>query len=183
YLLDPYNHRTPAPATAERIASMLAMSEHERAHVLEHMVAAAEREATAQRSLKQELSHHMGIDDALCQIRQLNQTAQWGKDLQRVRAERKLTAQVCKAFLSQVDPWQFPLDYAEVALVLNELNTVQGHHSQALYHAKRARFVLSIASTARAEYEQVRLENLLTNATRLEAVAYIGLGLPRSAYR
>lgn len=163
------------------MVQQLPMSEHERDHVLEHMLLAAARETAAQKGLRETLTQN-SVQEALSEIRLLDKAIHFGKDPQQVRAQRRLTAQASKAFLGSVDPWAYPLEYATVALTLHELNSVHGHHSRALYYAKRARFVLSMSQGSSGARDPDRMEMTLTNAVRLEGVSYFNLGLQRAAY-
>jgi hypothetical protein len=190
YLLDPFDHRAPSAPTAQAIAGALALTDHERFHMLDHLLRAGNHPPdalpfVAHGHAPSERHGWLTAPDAVeawaAQIRQMHAQSLFTHDPHLARIHTTATAQSARHFLDTVNMWQQPLAYAEIALVLHEINCQRNQLSRAIYFAKRARMVLSHADRAKLHPLHSRAMNALTNALRCEAVAYNNLKLYKVA--
>lgn len=178
YLLNPYDHRTPSPRIARAIVDALALTQHEREHVYEHLILARGREPAVDggHATKPGTSGAPVTGEEVArlaeEIGRLYEASLFTADPAGARLLTTQTAQVARYFLHHVDPWRHPLEYSNAAMILHEINCMRHQLSRALYYAKRARVVLSHADEAVLRPQWSRAQDALTNAMRCEAVVY-----------
>ena len=180
YLLDPYNHRTPSPQVAERMAQALALSNHERDHVLENMLLAGDHQGQFERNLREQIAAGEALQ-TMTKVMALHDKAKFADTAVMARAYSRMAALAGRDFIHQVNPWRHPVEYADVAIVMHEICCVRNQMSRALYYAKRARVVLQGADPAHYQKQVEHHAHSLTNAIRSEAVAYHNLDLDSHA--
>jgi hypothetical protein len=181
YLLNPYDHRTPSPTTAEMLVAALNLTATERQDLLEHMHLARTRQAAAVTELHCWLA---GQDAAnlVAPVAAMLSAARFAQEPKQARLLRHFSALAARTVLAYLDPVRMPLAYAETALKLHEIAAVEYRRALALYWAKQARAVLEQADPDRLRDTDAHYPPLLTNAIRSEAVACQNLHLARMAY-
>lgn len=180
YLLDPYNHRTAAADKAKAIVEALELAPEERRHLFEHMMLAREH----QTRLSTELRRRYSCDDVnalVAHVAQLNSQVTYARDSVSGRATGRLLGLAASAFMMEVDPWRYPVEFAEVALAQHQISNIRNQGSRALFFAKRARNILASAHPASYQHHMERYEAAYAFALRSEAVGLYTMQLPRLA--
>ncbi len=180
YLLDPYNHRTAAADKAKAIVEALELGPEERRHLLEHMMLAREHQARLATELRRRYSGD-AVNELAAHIAHLHREFLYARDSVRGRAKGCLLGLAASAFMMEVDPWRYPVAYAEAALAQHQISNVRNERSRALFFAKRARNVLARAHPASYRHHTERYEAANAFALRSEAVGLYTMQLSRLA--
>ncbi len=83
YLLDPYDHRSPSQGMAQAIVRALSLTEHERSHMLEHLILAGGRASPA--------VHGQTYDDLPATMRGDDEVEGWGAHVQQLYEHAMIT--------------------------------------------------------------------------------------------
>ena len=181
YLLNPFD-RTPSPTLAHKIAETLPLDDTARNSLLEHLLLASERRAQAQQKAKQTFSTS-DVAVQFAQIHQAHTAANFAGEPQQTKLQQQTVHMAGALLLQQLNPARHPLDYAQLCLWLHSVESANNLQGNAIYHAKKARAVLSnVVRTDFAPDERERFDELTFTALRLEAVAYYNLKSARPAY-
>jgi tetratricopeptide (TPR) repeat protein len=174
--------RTPSPKVAKRIVYALPLSEEQRQSLLEHMVLASERRLRAYNAIRSELPDRP-IDDFLSELRQAHQQASFAHDFSLSRAKYRVVREGSGAVLKQLNLDRHPLAFVELCFLRHDAQCVLNRPDDALWYAKLARSVLETLDPSEYRRHREKIDDLVVNAIRAEAVAYHNLKLFREAYR
>jgi hypothetical protein len=179
-LLQDDGSRTPGPATAERIARALPLSEDQRNDVLEQMLLAGER-----RLRKWREAHAFWREappaDGLDALRTAHWAATYAADASTAREQYRLLRDSAADFLRYGRIRRQPLVAVETCLLLHDVQSVLNRPAVALYHAKLAGATMENLDPSDFPGAQERFDHLRVNAYYAEAVTLTTLRLPRRA--
>lgn len=180
-LLNPFD-RTPSPALATKIVDALPLDRAARDNLLEHLLLSSEQRLQVQWMLQREFSQ-VDVATQLDLIHRAHSAANFVTDPQQANARQQTVHTAGTLLLQQIQPMVQPLDYAQLCLWLHGVESSRNLHTNAIYHAKKARAVLShFARTEFGPDNRERFDEFTFTALRLEAVTYTNLKVARSAY-
>jgi len=180
-LLNPFD-RTPSPALATKIVKALPLDRAERDNLLEHLLLSNEQRLKAQRQLHRECSQ-VDLTMQMDMLHDAHNAANFVTDPQQANLHQQIVQVVGSLLLQEIQPTRHPLDYAQLCLWLHSVESNRNLHTNAIYHAKKARALLSHFSRTEFDPDQrERFDELTFTALRLEAVAHTNLDSVRSAY-
>jgi hypothetical protein len=181
YLLNPFD-RTPSPEVAHKMIDALPLDAVERDTLLEHLLLASERRLQAHLAAQQAFSP-VDVATHMALLQQAHAAANFAARPEQARAQQQLIQETGILLLQQMHPLHHPLDYAQLCLWLHSVESACNLHANAIYHAKKARAVLShFTRTDFSAAERDLFTDLTFNALRLEAVTYYNLKVARPAY-
>lgn len=182
YLLNPYDHRTPGPALAQKLAAALLPDPATRESLLEHMLLARDERIRACGVVASEMSQ-LDMQTLLALVHGLQSAAQFTTDPRQANRQRQLVSDLGQLLLAHLDQRCYPLEFAQLCMWVSSVESMRGLHANAIYFAKQARVILSqltradLCHTARPQFDELEF-----NALRAEAIAYHNVKLQCTAY-
>lgn len=178
-LTDP-DHTPPSEALARRIVAVLPLAPEMRDGLLEHMLLARQYQA------KPHFTEEVGESEAdLAEIYRAFHMAYAASVLERgTNGEARwllITRDLGKQWLAHARHTDDPLAFAEVCLILQNVQSVLNRWDDALFYAKWADAVLQTVHPREMGDRRPQFEHLRINVLDAEIVAYRNLGLPRRA--
>ena len=181
YLLDPYGNRIPSRELAECIASSLPMPAEQSQKLLEHMILASEKRVRAQEFAQQGLPSH-AVGDWAKAVREAYEQASFSRDPLQSRVKYRLVQEAGSLAIKSLIASRDPLAVVELCLMAHEAACVLNRPVDALWHAKRARFIMEGLDELELDPLRERVVDQVINSIRAEAVASTNLGLFKQAY-
>jgi len=181
YLLNPYD-RLPGAALARKMVAALPLDADARADLYEHMLLAREKRVKACQVILQDFGRtdvamHLDI------IQRAQQAAVFSRDPHQANVQQQVMRNSGVLLLSQLMPSVYPLEFAQLALWLSEMEGILNRQMNALYYAKQAHSVLSHIERTDFKLEaREHFDQLVVNTLRTEGVAYHNLKLDGTAY-
>jgi hypothetical protein len=184
YLLNPADGRTltfriPSPRVANQIAGALPADRALREDVRQHMHLASQRQLSRVRAMPAQLSG----GELQAQVDELGAAHHHATFLAgpgEARAGYRAVRDVTRDLLEAIRPERNAMSFVELCFLLHDVQCVLDRPGDAVYAARRARFVVG-AMRERDVSREYLLQRRM-QAIRAEAVAYHNLGLDRMAY-
>lgn len=175
YVLQPFNPRSPGPATAERIARALPMTRQEQDDVLEHMLLAGERRLRAWRAAQQ-VVNEASPRDVLESIRAAHWTATYSADPSEAGAAYVAVRDRAIGLLSAAQAAPHRLLVVEACLLAHDAQSVANRTGEALYYAMAAEAIMGRLSRQDYTRDRPRFDHLKVNALYAKCVSLNSLG-------
>lgn len=169
--------RLPSIATAKQIAAALPWTPEQREGFVYH-VARIWQFKNARRRAVERRAPGRPAAEVVEWTRQAHAAAVFARDSAQARLLYRRACNMAELLLDVTDPAQAPLEFLELSFVAHDALCVLDRNDEALWHARRARAVA--ANLERRDFrDKERIDFVLVNARRCEAVALHNLGLAR----
>lgn len=165
---------------AARLADWLGLDGGSRDQLLEHADLSHESHVRASTAIKAALSRRE-LDVILPDLLKLHTAA--GGELNPSLASNLSTTAYCmaKQLMKSLPPRDYPLEFAQVCLVLNDLEAVLDRNVDGIYHARLAQHWATVGGTKESSLLGKDADHLWGNALFAEAVSSHNLGLDGAA--
>jgi hypothetical protein len=166
-----------SPVLAARLADWLHLDVRSRHQLLEH----ADLSDTSHVKAREAACSYREIEVILPELLTLHAAA--NRELNPALASQLFTGAygIAKQFIETLPPCEHPLEFAQVSLVLNDLEAVLDLNVEGIYHARLAAHWAKAAGTKGSNLLGKDADDLWGNALFAEAVSTHNLGLEKEA--
>ena len=171
---------TLKPALAERLADSLCLEVKERFQLLEHATLSHQSHVKARSMIKEAISHRE-LDMLLPELLTLHATANRESDPAVASHLYTRSYHIAKQLLESLPPRDYPLEFAQICLVLNDLEAVLDQNVDGIYHARLARDWATRGGAKESKLLNKEADDLRGNALVAEAVSLHNLALDGKA--
>jgi hypothetical protein len=165
---------------ADRLAKWLGFDVELRYQLLEHANLSHESHIKTHNEIEAALLHR-DFDVILPELLKLHADA--GRQANPALASNLYARSYCmaKQLIKNLSPRYYPLEFAQVCLVLNDLEAVLNHNIDGIYHARLARDWAKVGGAKGSNLLGKDADDLWGNALVAEAISTHNLGLDRKA--
>ena len=167
-------------ALAERLANSLCLDVKERFQLLEHATLSHQSHVKACSAIKEAISHRE-LDVLLPELLTRHATA--NRESNPAVASHLYTRSyhIAKQLIESLPPRDYPLEFAQICLVLNDLEAVLDQNVDGIYHARLARDWATRGGAKESKLLNKEADDLRGNALVAEAVSLHNLALDGKA--
>lgn len=166
---------------AARLADYLGLDVRSRDQLLEHASLSHESHIKASIAMEGALSQ-LELDAILPELLKLHAAANHESNPALASTLFTRSYGLAKQFVKRVPPRAYPLEFAQVCLVLNDLEAVLDRNVDGIYHARLAQHWAKAAGVKESNLLGKDADDLWGNALVAEAVSTHNLGLNKEAH-
>jgi hypothetical protein len=168
------------PALAAQLADALGFNASERDQLLEHAELSHTSQTQARNALQEALTHHE-LDVLLAALLTLHASANRASNPAVASHLYTSAYAMAKHLMESLPRHDYPLEFAQVCLVLNDLEAVLNRNVEGIYHARLATDWVVGSGMKASQLLGKDADDLWGNALVAEAVSFHNLGLDGKA--